>query len=107
MESNFAIYLKSQIKRSRGDLNESLELLRKCYSYNENNSELLKDIGKSLLLLGKYKMAIDIYDEILSRKNQDVESFFEKGICYMNMKEYDMANACFMKANQIRSDEKM
>ena len=99
--------MKSQIKRNRGDINESLELLRKCYSYNENNSELLKDIGKSLFLLGKYKMAMDIYDEILSRKNEDVESFYQKGICSMNLKDYEMATACFMTANSIRSDERM
>ncbi len=107
LESNFATYLKSHIKRSKGDINESLELLRKCYSFNENNSELLKDIGKSLLLLGKYRMAIDIYDEILSRKNDDSEAYFQKGLCCMNLKDYDMASAIFMKANSIRSDERM
>jgi len=107
LESNFATYLKSHIKRNRGDLNESLELLRKSYSFNENNSELLKDIGKSLVLLGKYRMAIDIYDEILSRKQEDSEAYYQKAICCMNLKEYDTASACFMRANTIRSDERM
>lgn len=52
-------------------------------------------------------MAIDIYDEILSRKNEDSEAYFQKGICCMNLKDYDMASACFMRANSIRSDERM
>jgi Bardet-Biedl syndrome 4 protein len=106
IESNFSIYLRSLIKRNKGDLNESLELLRKCYSFNENNNDLLEDIGLNLSLLGKFKMANDIFDEILSRKTDDLNSYYQKGICYTNLNEYDMAISCFMKANSIRLEEK-
>lgn len=106
IETNFAIYLKSLIKRHKGDLNESLELLRKCYSFNENNNYLLEDIGLNLSLLGKFKMAIDIFDEILSRKPEDLNCYYQKGICYMNLNEFDMAVSCLMKANSIRLEEK-
>lgn len=51
-------------------------------------------------------MAIDIYDEIISRKTDDLESFYQKGICMMNLKDYEIANACFIKANTIRIEER-
>lgn len=104
-ESHFAMYLKSIIKRYRGELNESLDVLRKCYSYNENNLNIMKEIGKNLLLLGKFKMSIEIYDEILMRDENNWEAFHEKGVCSLNLRDYDMAHACFTKALSINNDE--
>ena len=52
-------------------MNESLELLRKLYNYNESDIQSMKEIGKSLSLLGKYKMAIDIYNEVIQRNEKD------------------------------------
>ena len=63
------MYIKALVKRSRGEVNESLEILRKLYNFNENNLQSMKEIGKSLSLLGKYKMAIDIYNEVLLRND--------------------------------------
>jgi len=65
------MYIKALVKRSRGEVNESLEILRKLYNFNENNLQSMKEIGKSLSLLGKYKMAIDIYNEVLLRNEKD------------------------------------
>lgn len=52
-------------------------------------------------------MAIDIYDEIITRKNEDIEAFYQKGICALNLRDFDMASACFMRANSIKRDERM
>lgn len=52
-------------------------------------------------------MAIDIFDEIIMRKNEDVESYYQKGVCCMNLKDYETATACFMRANSLRNDERM
>ena len=104
-ESQFATFLKSLIKRYRGEINESLDLLRKCFSYNEHNPQIMKEIGKSLLLLGKFKMSIEIYDEILSKHEDDWESYQEKGICNMNLQDYEMANSCFTKALELNNNE--
>jgi Bardet-Biedl syndrome 4 protein len=104
-ESNFATYLKALIKRYNGEINDSLDLLRKCYNYNENNVIIMKEIGKSMSLLGKHTMAIDIYDEILSRSENDWEAWHEKGVCCVNLKSYEIAYECFEKALSLCSNE--
>jgi Bardet-Biedl syndrome 4 protein len=105
LEAQFATYLKALIKRYSGDINESLDLLRKCYSFNESNILIMKEIGKSLLLLGKFKMAIEIFDEILIRQEDDWEAYQEKGVCSMNIKDFEMAHACFNKALELNQNE--
>lgn len=105
LESQFSIYIKSLIKRYNGEVNESLDLLRKCYSYNESDIMIMKEIGKSLMLVGKFQMAIDIYDEILLRAEDDWESFHFKGVCNLNLRDFDMAMACLNKADEINKNE--
>ncbi len=70
-ESQFSLFIKSLIKRYNGEISDSLDLLRKCYNFNEFNLEYLKEIGKNLELLGRFRMAIEIYDEILERNEDD------------------------------------
>jgi Bardet-Biedl syndrome 4 protein len=101
IESQFSIYLRALIKRYKGEVNESLNLLRKCYNLNDSSISVMKEIGKSLLLLGKFKMSIEIYDEILSRNEDDWEAYQEKGLCNLNIQDYEMASACFNKALEI------
>jgi Bardet-Biedl syndrome 4 protein len=105
IESHFSLYIRSQIKRLNGEVNESLDLLRKCYGYNENDILVMREIGKNLVLVGKFKMAIDIFDEILSRNENDWESFHIKGICNMNLKDYETAMACFNRALDLNTNE--
>lgn len=105
-QSPFSIYLRALIKRNNGEITDSLDLLRKCYSIDPHDLNLLKEIGKSLLLTGKFTMAIDIFDEVLSLLPDDWESFHYKGECSMNLKSYEMSLACFNKALSIYENEK-
>jgi Bardet-Biedl syndrome 4 protein len=66
---------------------------------------IMREIGKSMSLLGKHAMAIDIYDEIISRSENDWEAWHEKGTCCMNMKNYDIAYECFEKALSLCNNE--
>ena len=99
------MYLKALIKKFKGELNESLDILRKCFNYNNNNILIMKEIGKSLSLMGKFSMAIEIYEEIIMRVENDWECFHEKGLCHMNLKDYDTAMACFQQALSIFNNE--
>jgi Bardet-Biedl syndrome 4 protein len=65
----------------------------------------MKEIGKSMSLLGKHTSAIDIYDEILMRSENDWEAYHEKGVCCMNLRNYEASYACFEKAMSLFSNE--
>lgn len=105
VDSEFSLFIKGLIKRQNGELEKSTELLKKCYNYNINDIALLKEIGKNLLLTGKYKLAIDIYDEAIEAFPDDWECYHFKGIASMNNSSYEMAQACFEKALSINYNE--
>ena len=111
-ESQFSIFIKGLIKRYNGEISDSLDLLRKCYNFNEFNIEYLKEIGKNLALLGRFRMAIEIYDEILVRNEDDWVNFIiiqdilhNKGVSQMNLKMYDEAHISFNKALGLYHNE--
>ncbi len=104
-DSEFSLFIKGLIKRQDGELEKSTDLLKKCYNYNINDIALLKEIGKNLFLTGKYKLAIDIYDEAIEAFPQDWECFHYKGIASMNDQSFEMAQACFEKALTLNLNE--
>lgn len=107
IESQFALLIRSLIKRHNGEINDSLDLLKKCFSFNENNTGIMKEIGKNVILVGNYRRAIEIYDEILNIKDNDWEAYYHKGVCYYNLKDYDSASGCLYRALEINKNEKI
>jgi Bardet-Biedl syndrome 4 protein len=106
IQSQFALNIMALIKRHRGEINESSDLLKKCFSFNENNLAVMKEIGKNVILSGNYRRAIEIFDEIITLNENDWEAFYQKGLCYMNIKDFETAIACFNKALEISPNEK-
>lgn len=64
--SEYPIYIKALIKRQRGEIQESLQLFQAATCLNPRNVCNLKQVGRSLYLLGRHKAAIDVYDEAAS-----------------------------------------
>jgi Bardet-Biedl syndrome 4 protein len=62
-QSEYPIYVKALIKRQEGKIQESLQLFQAATCLNPHNIANLKQVGRSLYLLGKHKAAIDVYDE--------------------------------------------
>ena len=46
-------------------------------------------MGRSLYLLGKYKAAIDVYDEAQRLGVDEWEIWHNKGLCYMQQEKFD------------------
>lgn len=104
-DSEFALFLKGLIARQKGELEKSTEHLKKCYNYNINDIFILKEIGKNLLLTGKYKLSIEIYDEAIEFFPNDWECYHYKGIACMNDLSYEVAQSCFEKALELNTNE--
>ena len=63
--SEYPIYVKALIKRQRGEIAESLQLFQAATCLNPHNVANLKQVGRSLYLLGRHKAALDVYEEAL------------------------------------------
>lgn len=70
---------------------------------NVNN---LKQVGRSLYLLGKHKTALDVFDEAEQLSMEDRDIWHNKGMCYLYLKQYDKSLECFETANSIQRHEK-
>ena len=48
----------------------------------------MKQVGRSLFLLGKHREAIEVFEEAGSLGTDDWEIYHNKGLCRMYLKEY-------------------
>lgn len=98
----YAIYVKALIKRQKGQIDESLQLFQAATMLNPTNPSNLKQVGRSLYLLGKQKEAIHFYNEAQKYSMDDWEIWHNKGLCMLHVKQFENAEECFMRANAIQ-----
>lgn len=98
----YAIYVKALIKRQAGQVQESLHLFQTAASINPHNIYNMKQVGRSLYLLGKHRAAIEVYDEAQKFSRDDWEIWHNKGLCHMYLRQYECSVDCFTKANAIQ-----
>ena len=105
-ESPYSIIIRALISRSGGRLSESLSLFKDChtlYRITTDTSYILKEIGKTFYLLGKYADAADIYSNVLNKNSEDWDCYYHIGLIYYNIKNYKKAEEAINKAYQINS----
>lgn len=98
----YAIYVKALIKRQEGKVQESLSLFQAATCINPHNVYNLKQVGRSLYLLGKHRAAIEVYDEAQKQSPDDWEIWHNTGLCHMYLRQYEQSVECFSKANLIQ-----
>eukprot|EP00033_Pygsuia_biforma_P002669 GCRY01002950.1.p1 GENE.GCRY01002950.1~~GCRY01002950.1.p1 ORF type:complete len:423 (-),score=76.06 GCRY01002950.1:369-1637(-) len=98
----YPLFVKALILRHKGDIQGSLELFRKATALNPRNIVNLKQVARSLYLLGKHRTAIDVYFEAEDIDTEDWEIHHNKGLCFAALKKYDEALDCFSTANSIQ-----
>lgn len=98
----YAIFVKALIQRHQGNLQDSLTLFQAAALLNPQSAENLKQVGRSLYLLGRHKNAIEMYEEARRHADEDWEVPHSIGLCYMYLKMNDKAEESFQKANIIQ-----
>jgi Bardet-Biedl syndrome 4 protein len=94
-DHEYAMYVKGMILRLRGEILESLKLFQKAMQGNPRNVDLLKQVARSLFLLGRFKGALEVYTEAIRLTSEDWEMYHSMGLCHMSLKDYDEAIRCF------------
>uniref|UniRef100_A0A3B4AJ71 Uncharacterized protein n=1 Tax=Periophthalmus magnuspinnatus TaxID=409849 RepID=A0A3B4AJ71_9GOBI len=67
----YAIYVQALILRLEGKIQQSLELFQSCAILNPASADNLKQVARSLFLLGKHKAAIEFYHEAAKLNDKD------------------------------------
>ncbi|RHY98015.1 hypothetical protein DYB35_013402, partial [Aphanomyces astaci] len=99
----YPIYVKvALIMQHSGRIQESLQLFQAATCMNPDNKDNLKQVGRSLYLLGKHKAAIEVFEETKKLAGpEDWEIHHNIGLCHMYLKSYDLAIESFQSANNI------
>lgn len=100
----YALYVQALILRHEGRIQESLELFQTCSILN-TSAENLKQVARSLFLLGRHKNAIDVYEEAARMNCKDWELCHNLGICYMHLQNHKQAFEYLRQALQIRPQD--
>jgi len=99
-KNSYMTYVQALVYRQEGRINEALELFQKCVIENPCLINI-KQVAKSLALLGRYRTAIDAYKEALTHTTNDWEIFHNLGLCYLHLNELSEAKQYFLQALQI------
>ena len=75
---------------------------RAAHVSNPVNWNTLKQIGRSLYLLGKHIEALEILVDAENVCSEDRDIFHDRGICYLHLKQYEKAIEMFVIANMIQ-----
>ncbi|GAB5367818.1 hypothetical protein AAMO2058_001264100 [Amorphochlora amoebiformis] len=98
----FALYVKGLILRHQGKIEDSLQIFRLVTELNPQNIRNIKQVARSLFLLGKKEAALDIYNDCLTIDQNDWEVYHNRGLCYAHIKDYSKAIEAFEAANNIQ-----
>ena len=99
-KSAYMTYVQALVYRQEGRINEALDYFQKCVIENPSLINI-KQVGKSLALLGRYRLAIEAYKEALKHTTNDWEIVHNLGLCYLHLNELKEAKQYFLQALQI------
>lgn len=91
----YALYVKGLITRARGELTESLQLFQAALCLSPRSPANLKQVGRSLLLSGRHRAALDVYAAAAAIDPDDWEIEFARGACFEALKDFAHAAEAF------------
>jgi Bardet-Biedl syndrome 4 protein len=104
-QSEYPLYIKALIQRHQGRIEESLAAFQAALCLNPTNVSNLKQVGRSLYLLGRHKQALEAFDEAEQLDPEDRDVWHNKGMCFLYLKQYARSLECFEGANSIQRAE--
>ncbi|XP_065167509.1 Bardet-Biedl syndrome 4 protein isoform X2 [Atheta coriaria] len=105
-KNEFALYKKGIILREEGNLQESLETFQQCHKINPENVDNLKQIGKCLFMLKRFRLALEAYLQAENAaQKHDWEIFHNIGESCLQLKDNNRAKEYLEKAVNLGKQE--
>ncbi|XP_034237387.1 Bardet-Biedl syndrome 4 protein homolog isoform X1 [Thrips palmi] len=103
----YANYIQGLILRHEGKIQESLECFQICHSLNQRNVDNIKQVARSLFLLGLHNVALEAYLEAQQvSKTPDWDIFHNLGECWLRLGEHGKAKEALRQAVQLGRHER-
>ncbi|KAE8743545.1 hypothetical protein FOCC_FOCC010870 [Frankliniella occidentalis] len=103
----FANYIQGLILCHEGKIQESLECFQICHSLNPKNVDNIKQVARSLYLLGLHNLALEAYlDAQQISKVPDWDIFYNLGECWLRLGEHAKAKEALRQAVQLGHHER-
>lgn len=102
----YANYVQGLVLRHEGKIQESLEYFQTCHSLNPRNINNIKEVARSLYLLGRHRLAIEAYleaENVSSKPDWDI--YHNLGTCLFRVGEHTKAKAYLMTAIELSHQE--
>ncbi|XP_057323630.1 Bardet-Biedl syndrome 4 protein isoform X2 [Microplitis mediator] len=102
--NEYATYIMGILYRKEGKIQESLYYFQKSYHMNSTKLSNVKQIAKSLFLLGNHAHAINIYSEALRIPNlSNWRVYYNIGECYLALHHIESAERNLIKSTELTS----
>ncbi|XP_036147473.1 Bardet-Biedl syndrome 4 protein homolog isoform X1 [Monomorium pharaonis] len=102
----YANYLKGLILRKEGKIQDSLDCFQTAYNVNSTNVDNVKQIAKSLLIMGSHKHAVDIYMEAEKISIlPDWEIYHGLGEAYVKLNQLQEGKKHFKRSTELTKNE--
>ncbi|XP_043505596.1 Bardet-Biedl syndrome 4 protein homolog [Polistes fuscatus] len=104
--NEYANYLKGLILRKEGKIQDSLDSFQAAYNVNSSNVNNVKQIAKSLLIMGSHKRAVEAYLEAEKISIlPDWEIYYSLGECYVKLDQLQEAKKQFKRSIELTKNE--
>jgi tetratricopeptide (TPR) repeat protein len=98
-------YNKGEALLALHKYNEALECYKDCIKFSKAcDAKAYNKAGLALHYLERYKESLLYYNKALSIDSKNVEAMNNKGVTFIKLKKFKMADKCFESAAQIKSD---
>ncbi|KAK3927069.1 Bardet-Biedl syndrome 4 protein-like protein [Frankliniella fusca] len=106
-KQEFANYIQGLILRHEGKIQESLECFQICHSLHPKNVDYIKQVARSLFLLGLHNLALEAYlDAQQISEVPDWDIFYNLGECWLRLGEHTKAKESLRQAVQLGHHER-
>jgi TolB-like protein/Tfp pilus assembly protein PilF len=87
-----------------GDYDEAARLYTRALALGPNEDKVLNAVAVFLKSLGRLEDSVEIYKRLLERDPVNHTPYFNLGVVYLSLRDYDAAQAAIDKALQITPD---
>jgi Bardet-Biedl syndrome 4 protein len=81
------LFTKALILRQQGHVHDSLRTLEAAVRLEPHHADNLKQVARSLVLVGKHSVALEVYNEAIAKGSQDWDLYHQCGICYIALQQ--------------------